>query len=129
MTNTADKAIDWLIEYFHRSGFEYLALDYAGHTLRLSRASASHEDRVGAQARAVVATSIGFIAKAKGRERYPRSGDTVAEGEPLFAIRRFRNAVEVTAPAAGTLATLSIEDGAFVQYGEPLATIIEMHEP
>ena len=71
----------------------------------------------------VLASSVGFIEKAKGRERFPRSDDTVAEGEPLFAIRVLTNALELTAPAAGTLGPISIEEGAFVEFGEPLASI------
>jgi biotin carboxyl carrier protein len=123
MTNAPDRPIDWLIEYFHCSGFEYLALDHGGRSIRLSRKAASQEPHHRNAATAVLASSVGFVAKAKGRERFPRPGDIVAEGEPLFAIRRFRNAIELIAPAAGTLGAISIEEGAFVEFGEPLATI------
>lgn len=124
-----------LVEYFQGSRFQFLALDYAGHSLRLSReerpsAGSAHRDvREGAAAAVtsgvatVLAASVGFVDLPPGRNRFPEAGESVAAGDCLFVIRRFRSEIEVRAGAAGLLASVMIGKGAFVEFGQPLATI------
>ncbi|MBI3043702.1 MAG: hypothetical protein HYY78_12855 [Betaproteobacteria bacterium] len=70
-----------------------------------------------------LAPSLGFVDVHPGRARFPEAGEHVAEGGCLFVIRRFKNGVEVRAAAAGALASVMVERGAFVEFGQPLATI------
>jgi biotin carboxyl carrier protein len=130
-----DSAFKGVIEYFQTSGFEYLALDCAGSSIRLSREQPSnvggllHETRESAAvderfaAAPILASTVGFVDFPPGRDRFFEAGEHVAEGDCLFAIRRFRNMVEVRAAAAGSLASLLVRKGDFVEFGQPLATI------
>src|SRR5690348_12169511 len=114
--------LETLIAYFHGSRFAYLALDFAGRSLRLSRQGAD-SDPQGGSACDMVAPSVGFLEMAIGRDQFPRVGMPVAEGEPLFRLRRFTDAIEVLAPIAGTLEALRVEQGTFVEYGERIAVL------
>jgi len=119
--------IERFIAYFHDSGFEYLALDFDGYSVRLSReplpqgAAASDRQSVG-----IVGPSVGFIALANGREHFPRAGVAVVAGEPLFTLRRFKSTMDVQAPAAGILRSVLVEEGSFVEYGQTLAILSTM---
>jgi biotin carboxyl carrier protein len=115
-------SIEPLIAYFHRSRFDYLALDFAGSSLRLSRDGAASNVQRGS-ARDIVAPSVGFVEAATGRDQFPRMGMPVAEGEPLFRLRRFTDTIEVRAPTGGTLEALLVEQGTFVEYGERIAVL------
>lgn len=102
-----------IAEFFHGSRLQYLALDHGSQSIRLSRPEPS----------TVLAATVGTVAAGAGRARYPAPGESVAQGDTLFVIRRFRNDFEVKAPATGTLAAVLVPDGAFVEYGQPLAHI------
>lgn len=130
-----DSGFERLIEYIRASSFQYLALDYAGFSvrfsrdpsaaggaLRVSRGSAAAAGQTSAAQ--VLAPSLGFVELHPGRARFPEAGECAAAGDGLFLIRRFKNVVEVKAAAAGTLASVWVERGAFVEFGQPLATII-----
>lgn len=129
-----DGRYERIIEYFRTSSFQYLALDYAGFSVRLSRGpsnagGARRDTRESAAiagqtaAAQVLAPSLGFVDLHPGRARFPEAGEYAAEGDCLFVIRRFKNVVEVRAAAAGPLASVMVERGAFVEFGQPLATI------
>lgn len=123
--------IEQLIAYFHSSRLQYLALDHAGWSIRLSReqpstGSGQAESKgvsLAAPVTQVLAPAVGFIALAQGRNRFPEAGEPVAAGEPLFAVRRFKNTIEVRAAAAGALTSVRVTEGAFVEFAQPLATI------
>lgn len=114
-----------LVEYFHGSRFQFLALDYSGHSLRLSREqhSSAGSARRDVRVATVLAASVGFVDLPPGRNRFPEAGERVAAGDCLFVIRRFSSKIEVRAGAAGLLASVLIGKGAFVEFGQPLATI------
>lgn len=129
-----DSRFERLIEYIRASGFQYLALDYAGFSVRFSRdpstaGGALRVSRVSAagagqtSAAPVLAPSLGFVDLHPERARFPEAGEYTAEGECLFVIRRFKNVIEVRAAAAGSLASVMVKRGAFVEFGQPLATI------
>jgi len=122
MTKTPGSELDWLIEYFHDSAFQYLALDHGGASIRLSREAASQGETREPAVTPVRASSVGFVTLANGRRRIPKPGERIAQGEPILAIRRYKQIIDVTAPAAGSLASIAVE-GAFVEFGEMLATI------
>jgi len=105
-----------LVAYFEGSCFEVLALDHAGASLRLCREAPRPTV-------ALAAPSVGRIGFAPGRVRLPRAGDTVQRDECLFTIRRFKASIEVKAPASGRIASLPIEPGEFVEFGQHLAAI------
>ena len=71
----------------------------------------------------LAAPSVGSIGFAPGRVRLPRAGDAVQSDECLFTIRKFKEAVEARAPASGRIASLLIETGEFVEFGQHLAVI------
>ena len=135
--NDPDALFERLAEYFQSSRFEYLALDYAGSSLRISRAPLAADGASQRAARlapaiapdtrgeSVLASSVGVVERAPGRTRFPAAGERVAEGECLFAIRRYKNSIEVKAPTSGSLASLAVGEGAFVEFGQPLATICQ----
>ena len=114
--------LETLIAYFHGSRFAYLALEFAGRSLRLSR-EGEHSDSQHGSARDMVAPSVGFLETATGRDQFPRAGMLVAEGEPLFRLRRFTDSIEVLAPIGGTLEALLVEQGTLVEYGERIAVL------
>ena len=127
-----DAICERLIEYFESSGFSYLALDYAGASVRLSRERPAQEisaAAVSSEPTHVLASSVGFIESPAERRRFPQSGDQVAEGEALFAIRRFRNVLAVSAPASGILGSVLVSAGDFVEFGQPLATVLHTPSP
>lgn len=52
-----------------------------------------------------------------------KEGDAVAADEPLLELETDKVSVEVNAPAAGTLATITVKDGAEVEVGAVLGAI------
>jgi biotin carboxyl carrier protein len=126
-------SLERIVEYFERSRFDYLALDHGGKSLRLSRsvrataAGAIDETGRGAErgpsAMNVPAPTVGFVEAAAGSTRFPRAGDAVAKDEALFTLRRHNTALTVVAAASGTLESVLVGAGDFVEFGQPLATL------
>jgi acetyl-CoA/propionyl-CoA carboxylase biotin carboxyl carrier protein len=52
-----------------------------------------------------------------------KQGDVVEEGQLLCIIEAMKMENEITAHKAGTIATLSIEEGKPISAGDPIATI------
>lgn len=124
---SADGIFERLIEYFQSSRFEYLALDYAGGSVRLSRerpADAHAAAEVTRESTRVLASSVGFVELPAERQRFAEAGEHVAAGEVLFAIRRLRNVIAVSVPASGTVGSMLVSQGDFVEFGQPLATVM-----
>jgi biotin carboxyl carrier protein len=115
-----------LTEYFHRSRFDYLAIDLGEASLKLSREPADD-----ARAAVVVNTSdtpllsasVGFAEAPAGRKHFATRGERVKRGDVLFAVRRFKGVVPVTAPASGTVADVLVKPGEFVAFGQELARV------
>lgn len=105
-----------IIEYFDASAFAYLALEVNGERLCIERPA-----RV--PAIPVTATTVGTVYPCTPDGAFPRSGDRVTRGQPLFALRRFRSVVDVPAPCDGRLEAIHVNAGQFVQYGDALASI------
>lgn len=109
----SDALNEQVAEFFRGSRLQYLALDYGGKTIRLSRPDPT----------TVRASAVGRIASADDSQGYPAAGSAVRAGETLFLIRRYKSEIPVVSPAAGTLVAVLAADGAFVEYGEPLACV------
>ncbi len=128
---SSSPSLERIVEFFERSRFDYLALAYAGKVLRLSRANrgpgADAIDETGggaergASAVNVPAPTVGFVEA--GRARFPEAGDAVSENEALFTLRRYKSGVTVHAAASGTLESVLVSEGDFVEFGQPLATL------
>jgi multidrug efflux pump subunit AcrA (membrane-fusion protein) len=126
-------SLERIAEYFQRSRFEYLALDYAGKSLRFSRDIPSAEPSGiaaiepgtagGASVLQVCAATIGFAEAAGGRGKFPKAGDAVSKNEALFILRRQKSVLTVRAVAGGTLESVLVSEGDFVEFGQPLATL------
>ncbi|HKD21067.1 MAG TPA: 2-oxoglutarate dehydrogenase complex dihydrolipoyllysine-residue succinyltransferase [Rhizomicrobium sp.] len=56
---------------------------------------------------------------------FKKVGDTVARDEPLVELETDKVTVEVPSPAAGTIESISVEEGASVEVGTVLGTIAE----
>ena len=129
---SSSPSLERIVEFFERSGFEYLALDYAGKVLRLSRAirapdvhaiESEHDAEGVVSAVQVCAPSVGFVEAAAERARFPKAGDEVSKNEVLFTLRRHKSALTVRAATTGTLESVLVCEGDFVEFGQPLATL------
>jgi biotin carboxyl carrier protein len=130
---SSDPSLERIVEYFERSRFDYLALDYGGKSLRLSRPVRATEvggiDGSGIAAQRgtsvmnVPAPTVGFVEVAAGRTRFPQAGDAVAKDEALFTLRRHKTVLTVGAAASGTLESVLVGEGDFVEFGQPLAML------
>jgi len=130
-----DMKFEWLFEYFQTSGFQHLALERDGISIRLSRRSAADDCRSagepatdmqgtqGAGPTQLTAPGVGFVGAPPGRDRIPGPGESVEEGSLLFVLRRFKDVVEVRAGTAGRVTAVAVDEGTFVEFGQPLATI------
>jgi biotin carboxyl carrier protein len=129
----SDPSLKRIVEYFERSRFDYLALDYGGKSLRLSRpvhateAGAIDETGLGAERGTslvnVPAPTVGVVETAAARTRFPQAGDAVAKDEALFTLRRHKTVLTVGAAASGKLESVLVGEGDFVEFGQPLATL------
>jgi biotin carboxyl carrier protein len=130
-----DTKFEWLFEYFQTSGFQHLTLECDGISIRLSRRNAADDcrsagepaadtqDAHGAHDTQLTAPGVGFVGVPPGRDRIPGVGEPVEEDSLLFVLRRFKDVVEVRAGTAGRLTSVAVDEGTFVEFGQPLATI------
>jgi antagonist of KipI len=132
MTNAWDPdGVIRVIAEAERTGVSYLRLEVAsaGVTLEISRGAGSepltqhaapatqHDDTT-----EITAPVLGTFYRRRSPEEPPlvEAGDTVEAGALLGLIEVMKTYHEVTAPAAGTIASVLAEDGHYVEYGQPL---------
>ena len=74
---------------------------------------------------AVISPMVGTAYRKSSPEAKPfvEVGSRVAVGDKLLLIEAMKTFNEITAPRAGTVTTIFIEDGQPVEYGEPLLVI------
>ena len=64
-----------------------------------------------------------YMAPAPGARAFIEVGSTVKEGQTLLIIEAMKTMNQIPAPRAGTVTQILVEDGAPVEYGEPLVII------
>lgn len=112
-----------LAEVLDRSKLNFLAVEVDGFSISITRDAPA--DVAQAQAPVHAATEV-VNAPAVGV--YRRAGDaavgmTVESGAALGQIETLDQISAVLAGAAGTIAELCVDDGAFVEYGQLLLTV------
>jgi biotin-dependent carboxylase-like uncharacterized protein len=133
MTNVWDPdGVIRVIAEAERTGVSYLRLEVAsaGLALELSRGGASSIAAPLAPAVApvpddaieITAPVLGTFYRRRSPEEPPlvEAGDAVEAGALLGLIEVMKTYHEVTAPDAGTIASVLAEDGHYVEYGQPL---------
>jgi biotin carboxyl carrier protein len=121
-----------LIEAAERSGITHLRLDIpdAGIALELDRGAVAGTLKTDAPSQSEATTNdVVITAPVLGtlyRRRTPDDPPLVSEGEHVDAgtlvalIEVMKNYHEVTAPVAGTISRILVQDGHYVEYGEAL---------
>lgn len=126
-----------VIEAAQRAGLTALRLEVEGVVLELQRgasggtpqpqseAAASPEPGNNADAGIIRASMLGIFYSKPSPDEPPfvAVGDKVEAGQTLGLIEVMKTYNEVTAPVAGTVKELIAQDGAFVEYNEPLLRI------
>lgn len=121
-----------VISEAERTGVSYLRLEIvqAGLTLEITRNGAEPLGSLGAPSLTepattdleIVAPVLGTFYRRRSPEEPPlvEAGDEVEAGALLGLIEVMKTYHEVSAPAAGTIASILAEDGHYVEYGQPL---------
>jgi acetyl-CoA carboxylase biotin carboxyl carrier protein len=88
-------------------------------------AAAPAAEDLGKHPGAVKAPMVGvaYLAPEPGAAQFARVGDTVSEGQTLLLIEAMKTFNPVKAPRGGKLTHLLVENGAPVEYDQPLAVI------
>jgi acetyl-CoA carboxylase biotin carboxyl carrier protein len=88
-------------------------------------AAAPPAEDLGKHPGAVKAPMVGvaYLAPEPGAAQFARVGDTVSEGQTLLLIEAMKTFNPVKAPRGGKLTHLLVENGAPVEYDQPLAVI------
>ncbi len=58
-----------------------------------------------------------------GEDPYVKVGDTVDEGDVICIIEAMKTMNEIRAEKSGTIQEVLVEDGALIEFGQPLMTI------
>jgi acetyl-CoA carboxylase biotin carboxyl carrier protein len=66
---------------------------------------------------------VAYLAPEPGAPQFAKVGDQVNEGQTILLIEAMKTFNPVKAPRSGKLVQLLVENGAPVEYGEPLAII------
>jgi acetyl-CoA carboxylase biotin carboxyl carrier protein len=66
---------------------------------------------------------VAYLAPEPGAPQFAKVGDQVSEGQTLLLIEAMKTFNPVKAPRSGKLVQLLVDNGAPVEYGEPLAVI------
>jgi acetyl-CoA carboxylase biotin carboxyl carrier protein len=74
---------------------------------------------------AVTAPMVGtaYLAPAPGARAFVEVGSTVKEGQTILIIEAMKTMNQIPAPRSGKVTEILVEDGAPVEYGEPLVVI------
>lgn len=65
-----------------------------------------------------------YASSAPDKPAYVKVGDTVAEGDTLCIIEAMKFMNEVPSELSGTIAEILVQDGEFVEFGQPLFRIL-----
>lgn len=64
-----------------------------------------------------------YLAPAPGSRNFVEVGQSVKEGQTLLIIEAMKTMNQISAPRAGTVTSILVEDGQPVEFGEALVTI------
>ncbi len=112
-----------ILDAFDRSGFITLSLRAGAACVAATKAAVDQTATPQAMPtgdgdlEAILAPSVGTLSLAGG---VARTGGYVEKGALLGVIRLLTTEVEVRSEVAGTVASIAVEDGTFVEYGQPL---------
>jgi acetyl-CoA carboxylase biotin carboxyl carrier protein len=84
-------------------------------------AAPASNDHPGAIKSPMVGTA--YLAPSPGAPNFVSVGDTVKQGQTLLIIEAMKTMNQITAPRAGKVTALFIDNGQPVEYGEPLLVI------
>jgi len=76
---------------------------------------------VGAVTSPMVGTA--YLSPEPGAEAFVKVGDAVTEGQTLLIIEAMKTMNQISAPQSGTLTRILVDDGAPVEFGDPLVVI------
>ena len=111
---------------------QYVSAPVPAHAGRSSAASAvgaaaapPPRKRGGNSKNAVTAPMVGtaYLSPAPGARPFVEVGATVKEGQTILIIEAMKTMNQIPAPRSGTVTEILVEDGAPVEYGEPLVVI------
>ena len=136
-------ALRRLIETVAATRVTELSVEQGGASIRLRRAphgAVAAESRLGGPAEApaveggVATIQAGLVgtfyrAPRAGQEPLVQVGQRVAAGQPVGVIAAMELVNDVTAPIAGTVRQIVAEDGAAVEYGQPLVILDPIEPP
>ena len=131
------QAMKALLDAFDRSDWQEMTVTVGGDSLRVSRqatgdgAAAPAPTAPGPEAAApgagtvVSSPSVGLFwrAPSPGAPAFVEVGAHVAAGETVAIVEVMKLMSHVSAPVAGVVTAIMVENGATVEYGEPLITI------
>jgi acetyl-CoA carboxylase biotin carboxyl carrier protein len=88
--------------------------------------AAAPADAGGAPEGAVVSPMVGtcYLSPEPGAPAFVKVGDRVKEGQTLVIIEAMKVMNPIRSPRAGTVARILVENGAPVEYGEPLIVVL-----
>jgi acetyl-CoA carboxylase biotin carboxyl carrier protein len=74
---------------------------------------------------AVVSPMVGtvYLAPEPGAPAFVKVGDTVIQGETILIVEAMKTMNHISAPRAGRVAHILVQNGQAVEYGEPLVII------
>jgi acetyl-CoA carboxylase biotin carboxyl carrier protein len=147
MTQIDSELVKQLAGILNDTGLTEIEYDTGGIRIRVARAAAqmvvasapamAASPALAAPAAAVSAADLGshpgavkapmvgvaYLSPEPGAPPFAKPGDNVSEGQTLFLIEAMKTFNPVKAPRAGKLAQVLVDNGAPVEYGEPLAII------
>lgn len=101
------------------------ALPYAPQSAPASTPQAEAASTGGTPANAVTSPMVGtvYFSPEPGAAKFVSVGDTVAVGDTLVLIEAMKTFNPIKAESAGTVRQILVEDGAPVEFGQPLMVI------
>jgi acetyl-CoA carboxylase biotin carboxyl carrier protein len=123
-------AVEQVLATVRGTSITELEVDWGDGTLRLAREAPAAIDQLAAEAAdqspsaeiTITSTNVGIV-HCSPADRFPAVGDSVARGALLAEVETLGVRNSVSAMRAGVVVELLVEDGAPVEYGQPLLAV------